>query len=82
MNGLSCVLLAAALFCFAMAHSALAAAPPFGTANQICEFSFTSSKTYPDPFNEVELDLIFTAPSGDPLRVPAFWSGGNTWRAR
>ena len=33
-------------------------------ANMMVELSFTSSKTYADPFNDVMLDVIFTDPAG------------------
>src|SRR5439155_3492038 len=33
-------------------------------------------------FNEIELDVLFTAPGGQALRVPAFWAGERTWKAR
>jgi hypothetical protein len=46
------------------------------------EWSFTSSKTYGNPFGEVELDAIVRDPDGVELRVPAFWAGGQTWRVR
>jgi hypothetical protein len=46
------------------------------------EWSFTSGKVYRDPFNEVDLDVVFTDPDGEEHRVPAFWSGEGTWRAR
>jgi hypothetical protein len=53
-------------------------------AQQRCptEWSFESGKTYADPFNDVELDLMCKAPSGRESRVPAFWAGGSTWRVR
>ena len=35
-----------------------------------------------DPFNTIDLDVTFTAPSGKIIRIPAFWAGGKTWRAR
>ncbi len=50
--------------------------------NQPVEFSLVSDRSYPDPFNEVELDVIFTTPAGRELRVPAFWSGDRLWRVR
>ncbi|NLE99718.1 MAG: DUF4038 domain-containing protein, partial [Anaerolineales bacterium] len=34
------------------------------------------------PFNEVTLDAVFTGPDGVEQTVPAFWSGGQTWRVR
>ena len=51
-------------------------------ANVMTELSFTSSRTYADPFNEVTLDVIFTEPGGRHLRVPAFWAGKNAWKVR
>lgn len=51
-------------------------------ANRVAEVSFTSAKDYADPFNQVNLDVLFTTPEGRLLRVPAFWAGGKTWRAR
>lgn len=51
-------------------------------ANQVAEIVFTSSRGYPDAFNEVELDVLITAPDGQRRRVPAFWAGGHTWKVR
>ena len=51
-------------------------------ANQAVEIAFTSQKAYADPFNQAELDVLFTEPGGRQLRVPAFWAGGTTWRVR
>lgn len=50
--------------------------------NKMVEVSFTASNSYNDPFNEVELDAVFTDPSGKQLKVPAFWAGGNVWKIR
>ena len=46
------------------------------------EWSYTSSKQYPDPFNDIDLDVVVTLPSGKEEKVPAFWAGGSTWRVR
>src|SRR5215218_10443316 len=51
-------------------------------ANAFTQFTFTSTKAYADPFNEVELDVVFTTPSGKELRVPAYWAGGQNWCVR
>src|SRR5512136_1791587 len=49
----------------------------------VAEWSFTSGKAYyPDPFNDVELDVIFSGPDGAEQRVPAFWAGEQTWGVR
>src|SRR5437868_6693807 len=52
------------------------------TANGMAEWSFRSEKAYADPFNEVDLDVVFTTPDGRELRVPAFWAGGQSWTVR
>jgi hypothetical protein len=46
------------------------------------EWSYQTGKRYADPFHEVELDVVFTLPSGESHRVPAFWAGESTWRVR
>lgn len=46
------------------------------------EWSYSSGKAYKDPFNEVELDIVFQHDSGTQYRVPAFWGGGQDWRVR
>ena len=46
------------------------------------EWSYSSVKPYRDPFNDVDLDVVFRSPSGHELRVPAFWAGEQTWRIR
>ena len=46
------------------------------------EWSYFSGKSYADPFNEVELDLVVTDPAGAEQVVPAFWSGDLRWRVR
>ncbi len=53
----------------------------FATARTTTEWSFTSGKKYADPFNEVELDVVFTGVGAD-IRVPAYWAGGGEWRVR
>lgn len=70
------------LFLFLLPLARLSAAPITTEANCMAELSFASAKTYTDPFNEVTLDAVFTAPDGQTLRVPAFWAGGETWRVR
>lgn len=53
-----------------------------GVQNRAVEWSISSARTYADPFNEVELDFIFTQPTGRDWHVPAFWAGGLEWRVR
>ena len=58
--------------------------PParLGIAHTVTEWAFVSGKAYADPFNDLELDVVFTGPEGRDQRVPAFWAGGQTWRVR
>ena len=51
-------------------------------ANCVKEWSWSTTRKYADPFNEVEVDVVFTDPQGRERRIPAFWAGGGTWRAR
>ncbi len=46
------------------------------------EISLTSSKTYADPFNNVDVTATFTGPGGVTIVRPAYWSGGTNWRIR
>lgn len=63
--------------------SAFAAGGAFHTeANVMVELTFKAKQVYADPFNQVTLDVVFIDPSGRELRVPAFWDGGNVWKAR
>ncbi len=60
----------------------LSAQVQHGIQNCAMEWSYSSAKAYRDPFNEVDLDVVFQSPSGHELRVPAFWAGEQTWRVR
>jgi len=51
-------------------------------ANQVAEFALNAARPHADPFNAVRVDVLFKAPSGGDLRVPAFWAGGNVWKVR
>jgi len=51
-------------------------------ARCVTEWAYSSGKRYTDPFNEVELDVVFTDPLGHEQRVPAFWAGDQVWRVR
>ena len=62
--------------------TSLGAEPIVVEANRVAEVTFTSRVHHRDPFNEVELDLIFTGPNGTHQRVPGFWAGGQLWRVR
>lgn len=49
--------------------------------NEVFERAFETAKSYADPFNEIEVDVVFR--NGDQQwRVPAFWRGGGKWSVR
>ena len=53
----------------------------YGVARCVTEWEYSSGKAYRDPFNEVELDVVFSDTQGAEIqRVPAFWAGDQTWR--
>ncbi|MBM7564834.1 DUF4038 domain-containing protein [Paenibacillus sacheonensis] len=49
---------------------------------QTVEISLTSSKTYADPFANVDVTATFTGPGGTVITRPAFWNGGSVWKIR
>ncbi len=56
---------------------------PDGAIHRVaCEWGIDSLKQYEDPFNAIELDLVFTHDSGKVYRVPAYWAGDHNWRVR
>ncbi|MAG35745.1 MAG: hypothetical protein CL878_05810 [Dehalococcoidia bacterium] len=56
--------------------------PYCGSVHVPVEWSFTAATSYADPFNEVELDVVFSHRDGEQFAVPAYWAGGHTWRVR
>lgn len=53
-----------------------------GKTHCVAEWSFAAERKRADPFNDIELDVVFTAPDGTEKTVPAFWAGGDTWKIR
>jgi hypothetical protein len=51
-------------------------------ANVPVEITFAAQQKHADPFNQVTVDVSFTDPLGVVRKVPAFWAGGNEWKAR
>ena len=41
-----------------------------------------STRAYADPVHQLDVQVSFTGPSGQMKVIPAFWDGGQTWRAR
>jgi len=46
------------------------------------EIKFTSSVTYANPFDDATLDVVFTSPNGEQMKMPGFWDGDTTWKVR
>jgi hypothetical protein len=51
-------------------------------SNVMIELSFTAKNPHDNPFNTVSLDVVFTTPNNQTVRVPAFWAGANKWKVR
>src|SRR6266567_3763033 len=49
---------------------------------QAVEIALTSSQTYTDPFQDVDVTATFTGPDKKAIIRPAFWDGGTTWKVR
>lgn len=41
-----------------------------------------SSKTYDNPYKDVEIDAVFTHEDGTEIKLYGFWNGENEWRVR
>lgn len=63
------------------ANTSFAAEPPAGAQQRMAEWTIESRKTYADPFNDVDVDVVFSK-DGKTWRVPAFWRGGQKWTVR
>ena len=50
--------------------------------NCVAEWSYRSSKSYKDPFRDIEAWVLVTDPRGEQVKVPAFWAGDDVWRVR
>ena len=53
-----------------------------GTQHCACEWGYVSGCAHTDHFHEIELDVLFAAPSGREMRVPTYWAGDHEWRVR
>src|ERR1700730_7470831 len=58
-----------------------AAADPPTAAERMFEWTIESRKAYGDPFNDVDVDVIFNK-DGRTWRVPMFWRGESRWTVR
>jgi hypothetical protein len=46
------------------------------------EIELISSKSYDNPYTDVEVHAVFKASEGMEIRRPAFWDGGEVWKVR
>ncbi len=51
-------------------------------AHQWVEWTLEAQKPRANPWEDISLHAIMTSPGQPPLRIPAFWDGGNTWKFR
>ena len=47
---------------------------------RVVELSFTSRKSYGNPFLDVDRVATFSGPGGKRIKRPAFWDGGKIWK--
>ncbi|SDY01205.1 protein of unknown function [Paenibacillus sp. CF384] len=50
--------------------------------NQVTEWAYHSGTAYPDPFNDIGMQVVIVSPDGRERAVPGFWGGGQTWKFR
>ncbi len=55
---------------------------PHTRQNCVTEWTLESGRSYADPFSEVTVDIVVTAPDGGEQVVPTFWRGDSSWTAR
>jgi hypothetical protein len=48
----------------------------------VTEIALTSTRSYANPFLDVEVTATFIGPSGQVITRPGYWDGGSTWRVR
>lgn len=49
---------------------------------RVVEIPLTSTTSYGDPFQNVDVTATFTGPGGQTITRPAFWDGGQSWKIR
>ena len=52
------------------------------TTWQPWEHTFTSRKSYDEPYKDLTLTATFTSPDGKTFSVPGFWAAGDTYKIR
>lgn len=75
------ILLRLFLFLPVCASSVAVVAEPSRVHERMVEWTIESRKAYADPFNDVDVDVVF-AKDGQSWRVPTFWRGEDKWTVR
>lgn len=57
-------------------------APRTLARREVGEWAVVSGKEYRNPFLDVRVEGVFTAPDGTPFVAPAFFDGAGVWRVR
>ena len=73
-----CLGLGALALAAGLGRAAEAEVPQWGRFEQ----AFQSTVPYDNPLRQAALSVVFTPPKGEPVTVPGFWDGGQTWRVR
>jgi len=55
--------------------------PLVGVQSQITQWTYATRKTYTDPFNDIDIDVVLTM-AGQQWRVPGYWQGSSNWGVR
>lgn len=71
---------------FLLSLTACSVPPPEGlpTVPQwtTIDLQFNSTKNYPNPYTDTELNAIFWTQNGDTIHRPGFWNGDSSWVVR
>ncbi len=76
------ILLLIAFSAYGFATTSRAGGPDPVHVYEIVEVSFTGALSYENPYMEVDLWVDLEGPGERKYRIPAFWDGGQIWRAR
>lgn len=61
----------------------VAKAAAFSTQTwRVVEIPLTSTKSYANPYLDVDVSAMFSGPGGVTMTMPGFWDGGNSWKVR
>ncbi|MDG0792182.1 DUF5060 domain-containing protein [Cohnella ginsengisoli] len=53
-----------------------------GQTWRVVEIPLTSTKSYANPYLDVDVSATFTGPGGVTMTMPGFWDGGGSWKIR